>query len=655
MGSLVGALYASGLTGRQIDSIARRLPLERLFRRYAPIPLLNAGDYSSPARILSPAFFVEQRGGDFRLQSPVAREAAINLLFNRLLLSANIDAGGNFDSLPRRFRAVATDMATRTPFVLSNGDLAEAVRASAAIPLIFAPVRRDGRTLVDGGLSANVPVNITRAAGATAVIVSDLATTGAVAGTGRSTSSAIAYLIDALFSQPRDSLTPDDLRIRPEVGSFNSLDFTQVAIGALIDSGYAAARRMAQGCTPGPPSVVGVRHLVPPSTETFLERRLERVAADEGWYESVWLHPTRADGLLASQRSDTSGDGLLFVPVTVGNPSRFALGGVGYDSNDGASAWLAVVNLSRAGGRVLVAGLVEVGEWRQGALLVARMLRSPTSPQATAMTDGVALPDPRGESAPWSTTVRGLVKPKANLILSHETIRLFDQSGRDAGRPSTLDALAFVGAAVAPWAGWQMSAGPIVHAWSEHEPSLDHRDANITWGSAINAARFFGPADDGPDLDMIPRMSAEATWTRSYRRLSTQADLRFHIGQVIVQPRGGLGWGQQLPLAAQFVLGGEEGFPGLRTGERRGDRADFGSVAFLKRLFGPVYARCEVGGGQSSFAAAVPFADTTARGASGRVNGVESGFATDTPLGQFYIGVGAASNGRQVFKLRLGK
>src|SRR5258708_5639500 len=165
MGSLVGALYASGLTGRQIDSIARQLPLDRLFRRYAPIPLLNAGDYSSPARILSPAFIVNERAGEFRLQSPVAREAEINALFNRLLLSANIDAGGNFDSLPRRFRAVATDMATRKPVVLSNGDLAEAVRASAAIPLVFAPVRQNGRTLVDGGLSANVPLNITRAVG----------------------------------------------------------------------------------------------------------------------------------------------------------------------------------------------------------------------------------------------------------------------------------------------------------------------------------------------------------------------------------------------------------------------------------------------------------------------------------------------------------
>jgi len=270
------------------------------------------------------------------------------------------------------------------------------------------------------------------------------------------------------------------------------------------------------------------------------------------------------------------------------------------------------------------------------------------------MSDGVSLPDPRAESSPWTTTLRQSFKPRSNLILSHEIVRLYDQSGGDAGRPSTLDAVAFVGAAVAPWSGWQMSAGPIVHAWSAHDATLDGHGANATWGGTLNVARFLTPADAGPDLDMIPRMSAEATWTRSYRRLSTEADLRFHIGQVIVQPRAGFGWGDQLPLSAQFVLGGEQGFPGLRTAERRGDRVAFASVAFLKQLFGPVYARCEVGSGQS-FAGAASLADTTARVASGWVNGLEFGFATETPVGRFYIGVGAASNGRQLFKLKLGK
>ena len=56
---------------------------------------------------------------------------------------------------------------------MSSGDLAQAVRASIAVPLLFAPELRDGRFLADGGLSANMPVAVARAAGAERVIVSD--------------------------------------------------------------------------------------------------------------------------------------------------------------------------------------------------------------------------------------------------------------------------------------------------------------------------------------------------------------------------------------------------------------------------------------------------------------------------------------------------
>src|SRR4029453_652936 len=75
--------------------------------------------------------------------------------------------------LPIPFRAVATDLANRTPVVMASGDLAQAVRASIAVPLLFDPELRDGRYLIDGGLSATLPVAIARATGAQQVIVSD--------------------------------------------------------------------------------------------------------------------------------------------------------------------------------------------------------------------------------------------------------------------------------------------------------------------------------------------------------------------------------------------------------------------------------------------------------------------------------------------------
>jgi len=76
--------------------------------------------------------------------------------------------------LPVKFGAVATELATGREVWLQHGDLLDAVRASCAIPGLFAPVVRDGVVLVDGGLVNPVPVSMCRAFGADIVIAVDL-------------------------------------------------------------------------------------------------------------------------------------------------------------------------------------------------------------------------------------------------------------------------------------------------------------------------------------------------------------------------------------------------------------------------------------------------------------------------------------------------
>jgi NTE family protein len=76
--------------------------------------------------------------------------------------------------LPMRFGAIATELATGREVWLQHGDLLDAVRASCAIPGLFAPVLRDGVVLVDGGLVNPVPVSMCRALGADIVIAVDL-------------------------------------------------------------------------------------------------------------------------------------------------------------------------------------------------------------------------------------------------------------------------------------------------------------------------------------------------------------------------------------------------------------------------------------------------------------------------------------------------
>ena len=167
MGAIVGALYAAGLTGRESDSVVRSEPGGTLIRSFRPLVPRAIG-------VLQPMASFADGEGMAGFQTGAVREREVDALLTRTLLLGNLRARGDFDSLPIPFRAVTTDFRARRPVVLGQGDLAQAVRASIAIPLLFPPVEIDGRTLVDGGLTANIPIEVARHLGATRVIVSDV-------------------------------------------------------------------------------------------------------------------------------------------------------------------------------------------------------------------------------------------------------------------------------------------------------------------------------------------------------------------------------------------------------------------------------------------------------------------------------------------------
>lgn len=75
------------------------------------------------------------------------------------------------EDAPVPVHVVATDLFSGDPVVISTGDTIEALVASAAIPGVFSPVDIGGRTLIDGGVVANVPVRQALALGATRVFV----------------------------------------------------------------------------------------------------------------------------------------------------------------------------------------------------------------------------------------------------------------------------------------------------------------------------------------------------------------------------------------------------------------------------------------------------------------------------------------------------
>jgi len=81
---------------------------------------------------------------------------------------------GAIESYPKRYAAVATDLATGREIWLQDGPIDQAVRASIALPGIFSPARIGDKWLVDGGLANPVPVSVCRAMGADVIIAVNL-------------------------------------------------------------------------------------------------------------------------------------------------------------------------------------------------------------------------------------------------------------------------------------------------------------------------------------------------------------------------------------------------------------------------------------------------------------------------------------------------
>src|SRR5690554_7896539 len=110
---------------------------------------------------------------DGRLQLPrgLIQGQRLQLLLNEMTRAL---PAMDFDDLPIRYRALATDLITGEEVALERGHLARAIHASMAIPGVFEPVELDGRLLVDGGIANNLPISLARELGADVVIAVDI-------------------------------------------------------------------------------------------------------------------------------------------------------------------------------------------------------------------------------------------------------------------------------------------------------------------------------------------------------------------------------------------------------------------------------------------------------------------------------------------------
>lgn len=169
MGSIIGGLYSSGYTASELDSIANAQDWNQLL---ALSDAVSRSELFLPQKESEEQSFLVVRLNGLKpiLPSSLASGQRLTTLLTELVLNAPYHVVRSFDDLKIPFRAIATDMVSGKRVVISRGDLAQAMRASSTVPVVFSPVLSDTLQLVDGGLISNIPVDVARALGADIVI-----------------------------------------------------------------------------------------------------------------------------------------------------------------------------------------------------------------------------------------------------------------------------------------------------------------------------------------------------------------------------------------------------------------------------------------------------------------------------------------------------
>jgi NTE family protein len=245
MGGIIGSMYATGMTPAEIQTFAEKIDWDAAF---LPEPGYTELSYRR-----------KQDRRDFVVAAPLGLKhglkgpnglnsgQAAGLLLDRIAFA---EAGiTDFDDLPIPFRCVATDMQSGEAIVLHEGFLADAVRASMAIPGVFTPVELNGRILADGGMVQNIPVETVRDMGADAVIAVELHFPPADIGQLGTLVGVLSRAIDVMITQnEHHSLALAKAKVRVDMKGFAITDYNRV--DELVQLGYKAAASQAAELLP---------------------------------------------------------------------------------------------------------------------------------------------------------------------------------------------------------------------------------------------------------------------------------------------------------------------------------------------------------------------------------------------------------------------
>ncbi len=233
MGSIVGGLYATGMSPEDLEWAIQSVDWDDALK---PSAKRQLKDYRQKQ---------EEKDYFADLEIGISKEGAksgtglvgdhkVMLELQRLVGSFNEQ---DFNEFPIPFRAVTTDLNEGEPYIIDHGDLAMAMRASMAVPLVFGPVKHQGRMLSDGGMLNNLPVDVVKDMGADIVIAVNISSPLASVNEQSSVLAVTYQSIDvALVQNTKRSLKMADIVIQPELQGIDASMFDRAA--DMINDGY---------------------------------------------------------------------------------------------------------------------------------------------------------------------------------------------------------------------------------------------------------------------------------------------------------------------------------------------------------------------------------------------------------------------------------
>lgn len=239
MGAIIGSFYAAGYSSESIERLAKSINWDDIFSNTVNRKKRFVSQKTEPENFLWELQFDK----NFKplLPNSISYGQTVYNFIVPYLAFPQYRAGMIFDNLPIPLRIVATDILTGRQVVFSEGNIATAVRSSCAVPLAFSPVVIEDMMLLDGGLSANIPVSIAKDENCRFIVAVD-ATSPMWTKTDLENP---VHFVDQIVSigiksQKEKDSQKADIIIAPELKNKKNNAFSQ--IDSLINAGYLAAK-----------------------------------------------------------------------------------------------------------------------------------------------------------------------------------------------------------------------------------------------------------------------------------------------------------------------------------------------------------------------------------------------------------------------------